>query len=120
MVKKNKNKPLLLPPTATPKEEALTETEGRELLAKVSWLAAYLDRMNFAKYVDLMQSPRRIIFLNFLGGVGRGLGIAVGFTVLGFLLVYILNLLNVVNLPIIGDFISELLLYIESHPTTRV
>lgn len=38
-----------------------------------------LERAKIGNYVDLMQNPTRIIILNFLGGISRGFGIAIGF-----------------------------------------
>lgn len=76
-------------------------------------LVDYLQSLNLAEYVGLSQKPRRLIALNFVIGVARGFGMAVGFTLLGALGIYVLRQLNVLNLPGIGDFIAQLLEYVE-------
>lgn len=86
----------------------------------MEWLAAYFERLNFGKYVEILHKPRRIFAINFFAGVARGFGFAIGFTLLGFLAVYILNRLNLLNLPIIGDFIAQLLHYVEMSQGARV
>jgi len=53
--------------------------------------------------------------VNFLGGIFRGLGFAVGMTVLAALVLYILQWLVLLNLPIIGDFIAELVRIVIQH-----
>ncbi|MDO4582156.1 MAG: DUF5665 domain-containing protein [Bacillota bacterium] len=68
---------------------------------------------NTVEYLNLRQNPLRMTWVNFLAGVAKGLGFAFGFTVLAFLALYILKSLSILNLPLIGDFISDLLLYIE-------
>ncbi|MBI2874753.1 MAG: hypothetical protein HYY09_06665 [Firmicutes bacterium] len=71
-------------------------------------LAESLERMRIAEYVSLLQNPRRLFLLNFLGGIARGLGTALGATLLLALLVMILRGLLASNLPIIGGFIADL------------
>lgn len=82
-------------------------------LAKLTAFSDYLERINLAEYVRLTQRPRRLISLNFISGVARGFGMAVGFTLLGALGIYILNQLNLLNLPVIGEFIAKLLEYVD-------
>ncbi|HOO12903.1 MAG TPA: DUF5665 domain-containing protein, partial [Bacillota bacterium] len=53
--------------------------------------------------------PRRLLVLNFVAGLARGLGMAVGFSILGAVAILILRRLVVLNLPLIGDFIAELI-----------
>ncbi|MBQ6842024.1 MAG: hypothetical protein IJO80_02250 [Firmicutes bacterium] len=85
----------------------------QETLVALKRLADYLERMNYADYVMLTQKPRKLLVSGFLYGVARGLGYAVGFTIIGALLIWLINQLNVLNLPVIGDFIAELLVYIQ-------
>ena len=42
-----------------------------------------LGALNVAEYVSLINSPRKILWLNFIIGIARGLGIAIGATLLG-------------------------------------
>lgn len=74
-----------------------------------------LERAKIGEYVDLMNRPGRLIYLNVLGGLFRGMGIAVGFTVLGALVIYVLTRNFVSNLPIVGDFLGELVWIIQQY-----
>lgn len=76
-------------------------------------LSDRLESMRIAEYLELLQKPSRIIYLNFLAGVARGFGIAVGATIVFALLVEVLSRLLVLNLPVIGDFIVEIMRIIE-------
>jgi hypothetical protein len=58
--------------------------------------------------MNLINNPRRYMMVNFLGGLSRGLGIALGMTILGAFVLYVLQRLVVLKLPVIGDFIAEL------------
>ncbi|MGB8955931.1 MAG: DUF5665 domain-containing protein [Tumebacillaceae bacterium] len=101
-------------PVRTPTTPA--EEDIDRLGAMIERLAVQLERANFAEYVQLMQRPRRILWLNFLGGMARGLGVAIGFTLITAALVYLLQQMTV--LPYIGDFIADIVRIVNSHLET--
>ena len=72
-----------------------------------------LDFERAIDYYYLRQRPGRHIILGLVNGMARGVGFAIGVSVLAFVLVQILQALNVLELPIIGDFIARLLDYVE-------
>lgn len=80
---------------------------------QVKVLADRLESMRIAEYVNLLQKPYRIIYLNLLAGIAKGLGIAIGATIVFAILVEILSRLIVLNLPVIGDIIVEIMKIVE-------
>ncbi len=72
-------------------------------------LSRSLEKSKIMEYVNLMENPRKMLFLNFVAGLARGLGLAVGFSVLGAVAILILRRLVMLNLPFIGGFIAELI-----------
>lgn len=52
-------------------------------------VAMSLKRAKLAGYVELMNNPWRLMWLNFLAGLARGVGIAIGGSLLVGLLLYI-------------------------------
>ncbi|MGB9825370.1 MAG: DUF5665 domain-containing protein [Desulfofundulus sp.] len=83
-----------------------TEDEERDLKGQMERLARALEENRIAEYVSLQQNAGRLIYLNFLAGVARGLGMAVGFTLVGALVLYILR--QMVSIPVIGTFIAQI------------
>ncbi len=81
----------------------------RQLLLKLEQVSREMEKFNIAEYLALLNSPRRYLFVNFMGGIARGLGIAVGATLLAAVVIYFLQRLVMLNLPLIGDFIAELI-----------
>ena len=71
------------------------------------WIAA-LERLRLADYVRYAEDRRRMFWSNFWGGVARGVGMAVGFTILGAIIVLMLRNLAQRNLPLIGDALAEI------------
>lgn len=80
----------------------------RRLIIRLARLSQDLEKYNLGEYMNLLNNPRRYILVNFTGGVVRGLGFGLGATLLAALLIYIMQRLVVLNLPLIGDFIAEL------------
>jgi len=84
-----------------------------ELKQKVRQLSVAMEKMRLAEYVTLLERPYRLLYINFLTGIARGLGIAVGFTILGAVVVLVLQRLVMLNLPLVGDFIAEIVRAVE-------
>ncbi|HZX46353.1 MAG TPA: DUF5665 domain-containing protein [Clostridia bacterium] len=88
------------------------DNEGKQvkiLSSRIQQLSISLEKAKIMEYVNLMEDPKRLLVLNFVAGLARGLGIAVGFSILGAVAILILRRLVVLNLPLIGDFIAELI-----------
>ena len=85
----------------------------KTLQVKITDLAVKIEKMKLAEYVQLLNRPWRLLYINFIAGIGRGLGIAVGFTILGTVVLYILKYLVMLNLPWIGGFIAEIVRMVQ-------
>lgn len=75
---------------------------------KIDDMSLKMEKMKFVDYVYFLEHPRKMLWANFVGGLARGFGIAIGFTLLGALAIYILNKIVQINLPYIGQFISDI------------
>jgi hypothetical protein len=87
---------------------------------KIDELSLNLERMKLAEYVELLNNPKRLLMINFISGLARGLGTAVGFTLLGAIVLYILQRLVVLNLPVVSDFIATLVQLVQLQLEGRV
>jgi len=75
--------------------------------ALIEKLNRHLESLSIGAYVDLFERPSRMIILNLLAGIFRGLGMALGFFLLSAVLIYILSQSFVTRLPVIGRFIAS-------------
>ncbi len=80
---------------------------------KVEELTIAMEKMKLAEYVYLLKRPYRLMYINFLAGIARGLGMAIGFTILGALVLLILQRLVLLNLPGISEFIATIVRLVE-------
>lgn len=78
-------------------ERKMSEVSER-VERKISKIAEQVEKSGIAEYVELVKRPRRLIYVNFIAGLARGLGMAIGFTVLGALVIYLLSKLAILNL----------------------
>jgi hypothetical protein len=83
------------------------------LIKKLSELTESMEKANVAEYIELFRRPRRLLYLNFLAGIVRGFGIAVGFTAVGAIFLYLLGRVAALNLPVIGHFIADVARIVE-------
>ena len=74
-----------------------------------------LERLQLAEYLRYVQETRRMMRTQFVSGLFRGMGMAVGFTILGAVLVMLLQALAQRNLPVIGDFLAQLVAIVQSR-----
>ncbi len=96
----------------------MDERERRILEAlrdKITELSINMEKMKLAEYVELLEQPKRLLYVNFLSGLARGVGVAVGFALLGAILIMILQRLVMLNLPVIGGFIAEIVAIVQSR-----
>ena len=89
------------------------------LKIKIDELSLNLERMKLAEYVELLNNPKRLLLINFISGLARGLGIAVGFTILGAIVLSIMQRI-VLNLPVVSDFIATIVRLVQLQLETGV
>lgn len=76
-------------------------------------LILIIERSRIRDYMYLTDSKRRLFIINFIAGVGKGFGQAIGFTVLT--AIVLAMLFSWVDLPIIGRYIAKLLNIVQEY-----
>ncbi|MEF2248735.1 MULTISPECIES: DUF5665 domain-containing protein [unclassified Paenibacillus] len=76
-------------------------------------IAVDMEKTRMAEYVDLLNRPISLIWRNLLAGTARGVGIAIGFTFFAATILYFLKILGALNLPIIGDYIADIVRIVQ-------
>ncbi|MDR5657927.1 DUF5665 domain-containing protein [Serpentinicella sp. ANB-PHB4] len=93
------------------------KNKGTKDIDKIDVLSRKMDNIRIAEYIEMLSNPKKLILMNFVMGLIRGIGMGLGFTVLTALfvgaLVYLMR--GWVNLPYIGKIIAELLEVIETY-----
>lgn len=94
-----------------PDEEKLRQDEDRVhfLIGQIDRWSASMERLRLADYMRYVDDRKRMFWSNFWGGIARGVGMAIGFSVLGALLVWMLQNLARRNLPWIGEVLNYIM-----------
>jgi len=94
---------------------AVKDAEVKELESRVEKIALLLEKAKIGDYVNIMTRPKALLLNNFVGGLARGFGTAIGFTVLGAVVLYLMRQAVLLNLPFIGGFIAEIVKIVQDH-----
>lgn len=80
---------------------------------RLSFIEKTMHEFNLRDVLMSINDPRRLIWLNFIAGVARGLGLTIGTAIVLGVLFFVLQ--NIVSLPIIGEPIADLIEFIEEY-----
>ncbi|WP_213975547.1 DUF5665 domain-containing protein [Tepidanaerobacter acetatoxydans] len=90
-----------------------------DLSQKIDELSIRIEKLNLAEYLEILRDPKKVLYVNFLGGIARGFGMAIGFTLLGAFVIYILQRMVILKLPIIGTFIADIVEIVQKQISIR-
>ena len=107
--------PLISHPNAMGRSSRKTPEEKQlgSLLKRLDGLVSALEAMGLDEYLARRNDRKRMLLSNLALGVAKGLGMAVGFTILGAVLFMLLKRVATANLPIIGEFIAQIVDIVE-------
>ena len=84
------------------------------LIKKIDELIDILEKSNIEHIAFILGSRKEIIWRNTLAGIFRGIGIGIGVTIVSGIIIYFLQKLVKLNLPIIGKYINDLVDIIQT------
>lgn len=93
----------------------MLKEDKEEILKKLEELSDRIQGINIAEYIELVRSPKKMLFINFISGLARGLGIAIGATVLGAIFLIVLLNLAQSNIPLIAEFVAKIIKIVETY-----
>ena len=80
---------------------------------KIDKLAETLEKSNLVEFSYLVGNKKQIIIRNLIAGIFRGIGIGLGITIITAILVLLLRHLVTLNIPVIGEYISDIVEIVE-------
>jgi hypothetical protein len=86
-----------------------------EINQKVKKVAKDMEHTTIADYIQLLNSPRKLIWTNFVAGLSRGVGLAIGFTIIASTIIYFLKILITFNLTFVGNFIADIVKHVQAQ-----
>lgn len=74
----------------------------------INQLNENIEKGNIEYWLYILGSKKEIITRNIMAGIFRGVGIGIGVTIITAILVIILQKIVTLNIPIIGEYISDI------------
>ena len=87
----------------------------RKMNEKIDKLNNNLEKFTISEWAYILGSRKEIFKKNFLAGISRGLGMTVGVTIVTAILIYFLQNIVKMNLPLIGDYIKDIVEIVENR-----
>jgi len=83
--------------------------------SQIDRLIMTLERIQFNEYYEYIHNRRRMVVSNLISGLARGLGFAIGFTLLGAIVIVFISNLAVDNIPLIGGFLADVIRIVQER-----
>lgn len=84
------------------------------LLANLEKLNFTLTKNHVLELAELLGNTKKLFFRNLMTGIAKGIGIGIGVTVLTAVLLIVLQKIVTLNIPVIGDYIADIVEIVES------
>ena len=86
---------------------------SKKIDEKVDKIIEKLEKSNIEDWSYIIGNKWAILGKNLLAGISRGIGIGIGVTVITAILVLILRHIVALNIPVIGEYISDIVEIVE-------
>lgn len=97
------------------KENQKPQKEKREKLKPIEKLNMETTKSNLIEMSYTLGTKWEIFFKNIWAGIGRGIGFGIGVTIISAILIYILQKIMKLNIPIIGEYISDIVEIVQNN-----
>lgn len=85
----------------------------RRIDKKIDKITKMLEKSNIIELSYIIGNKKEILKRNLIAGISRGVGIGIGITIITAIIVYLLRRLIMLNIPVIGDYIADIVEIVE-------
>lgn len=82
---------------------------------KIDKINRILVKSNIIEISYLLGNKKEILKRNLIAGISRGVGIGIGISLITALIVFLLRRLIMLNIPIIGEYIADIVSIVENR-----
>ena len=86
---------------------------NKKINQKLDSINEKLEKTRAIEISYILGSKKEIIKRNLLAGIARGAGIGIGVTIISAILIYILQRIIRLNIPIVGDYITDIVSIVQ-------
>ncbi|MBQ3145692.1 MAG: hypothetical protein IJB90_03895 [Clostridia bacterium] len=87
----------------------------KKINKQIDKLIKILEKANVVELSYILGNKKEILKRNIIAGIARGVGIGIGITIITAIIIYLLRKLIMLNIPIIGDYIADIVQIVENN-----
>lgn len=88
---------------------------NKKINGKLDDINNKLDKSNIIEISYILGNKKEIIKINLIAGISRGIGIGIVITIISAMIIYFLQRLIRLNIPIIGDYIGDIVSIVQKN-----
>ena len=85
----------------------------RKVVKEIVKLNKNLERTRIYEIAEILDSKSKMFFRSVLSGIGKGIGTGIGFYLITAVLIWLLQYIVRLNIPVIGKYISDIVDIVE-------
>ena len=92
----------------------------KELNKNIIFLTKTVEKLNDSieksrlyEIIEITGNKKKLFIRNFFSGIFKGVGISIGFYIITAIVLILLNYIVKLNIPVIGDYISDIVEIVE-------
>ena len=93
----------------------IRKSKLEKLMKNVDNLNNVLTKNNLIDLSEILGNRKELLIRNLLSGMAKGIGIGIGFSILTAILFIILRKIVSLNIPIIGEYITDIVEIVENN-----
>ena len=86
-----------------------------KLMKNIDNLNYVLTKNNLIDLSEILGNRKELLIRNLLSGIAKGVGIGIGVTIITAILIILLQKIVKLNIPIIGDYITDIVDIVEKN-----
>lgn len=93
----------------------IKKSKLEKLMKNIDELNFVLTKNNLIDLAEILGDRKEMLIRNLIAGIAKGIGIGIGFSILTAILIIILQKIVTLNIPIIGEYISDIVDIVERN-----
>ncbi len=93
----------------------IKKSRFEKLMKNIDELNYTFTKNNLIDLAEILGNRKEMLIRNILAGIAKGIGIGIGFSLLTAVLIIILQKIVTLNIPVIGDYISDIVEIVEKN-----
>ena len=88
---------------------------NKKINKKIDDINEKIDKYRIVEISYIIGDKKEIIKRNLLAGISRGIGIGIGITLISSAIVYLLQKIIKLNIPILGEYIADIVAIVKGN-----